>query len=334
MKKRLFIFHPIFVFIVAQIAWLSLVGLWIYWYVSNYIIIKQVGKSLSPQLISKGTHVGALVWGLILLVLLLGGMYFIFIYLAKQINITRLYDSFIANITHELKSPLSSIQLYLETLRSRKVPAEKQKEFLELMMKDSQRLKNLIDSILDIAAIEQKKTTYTYRVSKVENVVREIVAGAREQFKLSEDALILEGHASCQWVVDRNAIKTVFDNLIDNAIKYTAGTFHLIIRMSHTNKKIIAEFIDRGIGIEPGKRKKIFHKFYRIPGRNIPSIQGTGLGLYIVREIIKSHGGKISVMSNGVEKGTTFRIELPVYPVAKKRFVNRLLQKTKKAEEQ
>lgn len=334
MKKRLFIFHPVFVFILAQLAWLSLVGLWIYWYVSNYIIIKQVGKSLAPQLISKGTHIGTLVWGLILLVLLLGGMYFIFIYLAKQITITRLYDSFIANITHELKSPLASIQLYLETLRNRKVPLEKQHEFFELMTKDSHRLQNLINSILDISAIEQKKRIYNYRVSDAEEVVKELVTIAREQFKLSEAALVLSGSAPCQCVVDRAALKIVFDNLIDNAIKYSTNSLQLTVKISCTAKKIILEFIDHGIGIPAKNQKKIFQKFYRVHGRGIPNIKGTGLGLYMVREIVKSHGGKISVYSEGENKGSTFRIELPVYPFAKKRFVNRLLQKTKKAEEQ
>ncbi|MEJ2545606.1 MAG: histidine kinase dimerization/phospho-acceptor domain-containing protein [Calditrichaceae bacterium] len=135
MRKRNSLLYYVLVFTSAQIAWLSLVGLWIYWYVSNYVIMTKVGETVSPQIVSETSNVFALVSGLILLVLISVSMSLIFIYLTKQMNITRLYDNFIANITHELKSPLSSIQLYLETLNSRNVPENKKKEFIQLMMK-------------------------------------------------------------------------------------------------------------------------------------------------------------------------------------------------------
>ena len=156
MKKRFNIFHPIFVFILAQLAWLSLLGLWIYWYVTNYIIFKQVGENYSPQLIARGTNILALVSGLILLVFVLGGMYFIFIYLTRQLSLTRLYDNFIATVTHELKSPLASILLYLETLNERQVPEKRQQQFISLMLKDVNRLQNLINSILNKKSSSQK----------------------------------------------------------------------------------------------------------------------------------------------------------------------------------
>ena len=118
MKRWHFLIHPVLIFVLAQLAWLCLVGIWIYWYVSNYIIFQQVGDKLSPQLISKSNNVLALVIGLILLVAILVGISLIFIYLNKQLKMARLYDNFIANVTHELKSPLASIQLYLETFDS------------------------------------------------------------------------------------------------------------------------------------------------------------------------------------------------------------------------
>lgn len=312
MKKRITLFHPLLVFILAQVAWLSLVGLWIYWYVSNYIILKKVGERLAPQLISTRTHVGALVSGLILLIFVLIAMYFVFIYLARQININRLYDTFIANFTHELKSPLASLQLYLETLRLRKVPEEKQKTFYSMMLKDIQRLKDLIDSILNISQIEQKKMTYQFRLHTAEVLVKELVNRSRELLKIPPKAITVSGTAPCQWKVDRDAITLVFNNLVDNARKYTPGEFKLSIQMLCSGKHLILKFTDRGIGIKAEDQKHIFEKFYRITNSHVPNIRGTGLGLYLVKEIVRDHGGNISVFSEGLNKGSTFILEFPI----------------------
>ncbi len=128
-------------FTLAQIAWFSLLALWIYWYISNYILLTEAGDRIPSQIISGSTNILALVSGLILLVLISVAMSMIFIYLTRQMNITRMYDTFIANITHELKSPLSSIQLHLETLASRNVPFTRQKEFVDLILKAVQTRK-------------------------------------------------------------------------------------------------------------------------------------------------------------------------------------------------
>lgn len=334
MKKWRTIFHPVLVFILAQLAWLSLVGLWIYWYVSNYIIFNKVGDRISPQIVSESKNVIALVGGLVLLVVILVGMYLIFIYLTKQINLTKLYDNFIANVTHELKSPLTSIQLYFETMNIRQVSPSKQKEFISLMIKDANRLQNLINSILEIAGLEKKIIAHNFQVYNAEEMTKTLIDEAVEQFKLTNNAIKINGVAPCQCVVDRNALKIVFDNLIDNAIKYSPEAAEITVSLSHNEKKIMVEFIDRGIGISAKDQKKIFDKFHRIYGPNIPNVKGTGLGLYWVREIIKYHGGKVSVFSEGSYRGSTFKIELPIYQTSKRRYVNYLLKITKKKEKQ
>ncbi|MFA7227839.1 MAG: histidine kinase dimerization/phospho-acceptor domain-containing protein, partial [Melioribacteraceae bacterium] len=132
MKKNRSLLFLIFAFIFAQFAWLGLLGLWIYWYVVNYLIIEQVGDKLSPQIVIDSPNVLVFVGGIILIVLIATAMFLIFRNLTVQVKLTKLYDNFIANVTHELKSPLSSIQLYLETLNSKSVSPEKQKEFYGL----------------------------------------------------------------------------------------------------------------------------------------------------------------------------------------------------------
>ena len=334
MKRRHTLLYNIFLFVIAQLAWLALLGIWIYWYVSNYIIFKNVGEKLSPEIIYDGTNVFPFVGGIVLLVGIAFSMSLLFRHLNVQLKLNRLYDNFIANITHELKSPLSSIQLYLETLNARNVPPDKQKEFINMMMKDSYRLKNLIDSILEISALEQKKIAHSYNLYEAGQLITKIIDEVIEQFKLSPESIMVEGSPACQCVADKNALKIVLNNLVDNAIKYSTGPVRILIKLSCTSNKFVMEFSDKGIGIPAGGLKKIFNKFYRIYDKNIPTVKGTGLGLYWVKEIIKTHGGKISAASEGAGKGSVFRIELPVYQSSKKRYINRLLKSAKKQEAQ
>lgn len=334
MHKKNSLFYYVLVFTSAQIAWFSLLGLWIYWYVSNYVIMTKVGETLSPQLISKASNVYALVSGLILLVLISISMSLIFIYLTKQMNITRLYDNFIANITHELKSPLSSIQLYLETMNARRVPDAKKKEFIGLMMKDADRLNKLITTILNISQLEKKHLAYNFQVCKFDPLVHDLIKEAAEQFKIDENKLSVHGKASCRSVVDRSALKIVINNLFDNAIKYSDGPVQLKIDLSSNKKFAVIKVKDSGIGITPRNQKDIFQKFQRIYNKNIPNVKGTGIGLYWAREIIKYHGGKMSVNSAGIGKGTTFIIELPIYQTTRRRRSKRLLKITRKTKQQ
>ncbi len=332
MKKRHTIIYHISVFVIAQLFWLMLLGLWIYWYVSNYIIFQQVGNKLSPQIVYDGTNVVALVGGIILLVAISFSMSLIFRHLNVQLKLTNLYDNFIASITHELKSPLSSIQLYLETLNSRNVSQAKQKEFIGLMLKDAVRLKNQINSILEISALEQKKPSHNYLVYNAGVILKSVINEAADQFNLPENSVIITGNADCDFSIDKNSIKIVFDNLIDNAIKYSISGLKLLISLECNGKKIIVNFKDNGIGIPVTEQKKIFNKFYRIYGNNIPNVKGTGLGLYRVREIIKNHSGRIIAQSEGINKGTTFRIELPVYKESRNYFIKKAFNAEEKNE--
>ena len=303
--------YPIFVFVLAQLAWFGLLGLWIYWYVTNYILITEVGKQFFPQLVLNSTNVSALVGGLILLVTIATAMSLIFGKLNQQLNLTRMYDQFIANVTHELKTPLASIQLYLETLNSREVPQQRQIEFMSLMMQDISRLDTLINSILEITRLEERLSIYNLGTYNADSLIRELIGEALDRFKLPDVSIEIRGKAPCLCRADRNALNVVFNNLIDNAIKYSPEPVHITLSLACTRKRLKVEFKDHGIGISRENQREVFKKFRRIYNPESPSVKGTGLGLYWVKEIIGHHRGSITVSSEGKNKGSTFHIELP-----------------------
>lgn len=331
MKKPSALFYNILIFVIAQIAWFSLLGLWIYWYVNNYLLFNKV----SDIPVTQTTNIVALVSGLTLLVLLSLSMSLIFIYLNRQLHLTRQYDAFISNVTHELKSPLSSIQLYLETMLKRKLSDTHRQEFIELMLKDIDRLNHLITSILYLSGLEQdkmaRKISHDYHIYDADFIIKEVIMDAVEYFKLPAGSVTISGSAPCQCVVDRNWLKIVFDNLMDNAIKYSPVPVQIHIHLSCGIRYFTIDFSDKGVGIPAKDQKKVFLKFQRIQNPDSPSVKGTGLGLYWVKQIIRQHGGHISVHSGGPNQGTSFKINLPIYQAAKNWYINRLLRISRKS---
>ncbi len=313
MRGKHSLFYHILIFIIAQLVWLSLLGIWIYWYVSNYIIYERVGDQVSPQLLYDVQNALPFVLGLILLIGLSFITSIIFRDLNVQLRLRELYDNFISNVTHELKSPLSSIQLYLETLRQRDVPPDKQKEFLDIMMTDADRLQRLINSILEISAQEKKKSFKDYKVYSADDFLKKIIEESFQRFRVKKENYTIEGKADCRIAAIKESLKIVFDNLVDNAVKYSANVPDIKVRIICAPNKLIIDFSDKGIGIPPKERKKIFRKFYRINNKDNPNVKGTGLGLYHVRQIIKLHKGKIYLVNEGITRGSVFRIELPLF---------------------
>ncbi len=332
MRGKHSLFYHILIFIIAQLVWLLLLGIWIYWYVSNYIVFEKVGDQVSPQLVYDVQNALPFILGLILLIGLSFTTSLIFRHLNVQLRITKLYDNFIGNVTHELKSPLASIQLYLETLKQREVPSEKRKEFIDFMMKDVDRLQSLINSILEISAQEQKKLLQNYHVYNTYSLAKELMEESCEKFRVAKSSYQITGDTSCEIVASKDAFKIVIDNLVDNAVKYSKQQAKIVTSIICNSKKVTILFNDLGIGIVANEQKKIFNKFYRIYNKEIPNVKGTGLGLYRVKEIIKAHGGKIAVSSEGVGKGTTFKIEIPAYRAISQRQLKKLLKNKKQSQ--
>ena len=309
MQKKYSLFYYIFIFVVVQLIWLAIVGLWIARYIANHLILKKIGERYSIHISYTGS-VSILVIGLGLLVLAIIGMSLLFRHLNIQFKRTKMYDDFIANVTHELKTPLASINLYLDTIIKRNVSEEKLNNFVNRMQKDTNRLNELINKILDVAKIDQKEKEYSCQVEDTTAVFDDIFNELRNLYSdINIFIDIAENDSHC--ILDREAFVTVFKNLIDNSRKYSKEEPEIGIKLWTTKNWIKISYKDNGIGIPAGDEKKIFNKFYRSDRKKFGKVGGSGLGLYIVKEIIKYHSGKIKATSEGLNGGTEFIINLP-----------------------
>lgn len=331
-RRRLLSFS-IVLFVLAQLTWFALLGLFVYRFFIARNMASQMGQ-VSIHVDSTATSLVILVGGCILYVAVSVALAIIFKNLSSQLRLTGMYDTFIANVTHELKSPLASINLYLETLKMRDLSKERLHEFVDMMLKDATRLNNHINSILKISAMEQKKELFEFHIHRANAVISKVVDEIRTQYQLTDESLQFKGRAPHKCVIDQNALYIVFNNLVDNALKYTLDRPHIVVELSSTAKYIVIMVSDNGIGIAPKDQKKMFKKFHRIENKNVPNVKGTGLGLYWVREIIKFHAGSIRVHSDGIGHGTTFTIKLPIYQSYKTRYLNNMLKWTNRKKRQ
>jgi two-component system sensor histidine kinase SenX3 len=229
-------------------------------------------------------------------------------------GITEQQDSFLNSVTHELKTPIASIRLYLETLQSREVGDAQRKEFYRVMLQDADRLQHTVEQVLRAGAARQKRKLEQRAPVDLGWLVQECVDTARTRHHLAEDAItIVTGEPKAPLVVegDVDELRTAIANLLDNAVKYSQGTPQITVQAAGaTPDTAWVRVKDAGIGIPRAQLGRIFNRFYRFQPLG-SKVKGTGLGLYIVRSIAKRHGGRVFAESQGENKGSTFTLELP-----------------------
>ncbi len=238
------------------------------------------------------------------------------IFLVREIRRNEQHDSFINAVTHELKTPIASIRLYLETLQRREVDEARRREFYQLMLVDTERLMVTVEQVLKAGAMAQKKAS-SHRIPVDFNVlVRECVELARARHHLSPEDLSYreaQQQSGGAYVVgDPDELHTAVTNLLDNAVKYSPDGVHIAVELDAPDEELLVLRVsDRGVGIPQNELKRIFKRFYRVRQRGRARVKGTGLGLFIVRSIASNHGGRVSAHSEGTGKGTTVTLELP-----------------------
>jgi signal transduction histidine kinase len=249
--------------------------------------------------------------GFVLLAMIIAGVVLNTIFLVREIRRNEQHDAFINAMTHELKTPVASIRLYLETMQSRAVDEEKRKEFYRIMLDDSDRLLQTIEQVLRTGRMGASRKLNITRID-LSQVIEESLERARALYRLPPEALTYRPDGATTIMGDADEVRAAVSNLIDNAVKYSGSN----VRVSVETEKIADGFVvlrvkDEGPGIPKTELKQIFKRFHRVPGSLATRVKGTGLGLYIVRSVAKRHGGRAWAESEGPGRGSTFVLQLP-----------------------
>ena len=258
--------------------------------------------------------VGSLVFAAIITGLILNTTF-----LVREIRRNEQHDAFVNAVTHELKTPVTSIRLHLETLKARgpAIDEAKRHEFYDVMLKDSDRLLHLIEQVL--TAGQKGRVPFQQLRVDLRSLADECVTLTRSQRHLPRESMQMIGPSNEPIVVmgDPDHLRGAILNLLDNAVKYSRETVHVEVEVIKGEHDLaVIRVRDRGIGIPPNETKRIFGRFYRTPWALTQRVKGTGLGLFIVAQTAKRHGGRAFAQSEGVGRGATFTLELPSAPNA------------------
>ena len=310
MKVPRKISNPLIALIGIQLIWVVMVVSWVYWFIGRSQEFRELALRYKPELVTKGVEWLVLVEGLLMLVAILAGVWVIFVYWRRQAKLYMQQRSYISQLTHELKSPLASIQLHLETVKLRDLPKEKLNGFIDTMLSDTERLNVLTSNLLMATRIEfrqlgekAKRIDFSAFVSEyLERKKSELPEGGRITAQVEQGIFA---------TIDTEGMEMALRNLLENALLYSPVSPEIRVSLKRSGRHCVLEFQDNGKGLRKGELDKIFEMFYRVrtSGENI---RGTGLGLYIVKSVVNAHGGKIHVESQGPGKGCTFHITLPL----------------------
>lgn len=259
-------------------------------------------------------EVAMLVIGIIFFALIITGLVLNTTFLVREIRRSEQQNAFLNSVTHELKTPIASIKLYLETLRSREVSEEKRREFYAVMLDDTDRLLHTVEQVLQESRTKDKGRQFNVSDVNVVKLISEVIGSIVARHEFSDSAIrFSEPSEEFHVLGDKAELRTVFSNLLGNAVKYSDGEPKISIRLRPSSRGNKFEVIirDNGIGIPKSDLGRIFKRFYRVAGQRVNERKGTGLGLSIVRSIIEKHGGKIWAESRGENSGSTFFVRLP-----------------------
>ena len=252
--------------------------------------------------------------GILLTAMIITGVVLNTTFLVREVRRNEQHDAFINAVTHELKTPVASIRLYLETLQTRPVDEDKRQEFYRVMVQDSERLLGTIEQVLRTGRIG---STTHHKLNRVRidlnGVVEECLARARTLYHVTPESLEYQAGAPVTVLGDPDEVRAAVSNLIDNAVKYSGSPIKISVETSPVDGKFVSVRVrDQGVGIPKIELKQIFKRFYRVPGPLATRVKGTGLGLYIVRSVAKRHGGRAWAESEGPGRGSTFVLQLPI----------------------
>lgn len=251
-------------------------------------------------------------FGFLLMAMVVAGIVLNTTFLVHEIRRNEQHDAFINAVTHELKTPVASIRLYLETLQTRNVDESKRQEFYKIMLDDSERLVATIEQVLRTGRVGASNRKLPFSPVDLDALIEASVNRARALHDLGPEALAYHQPSGIKIRGDEEELSAAVSNLIDNAVKYSGKAANVSIESRLEGKYVSVVVKDNGIGIPKGELRRIFKRFYRVAISGTPRVKGTGLGLFIVRSVAKRHGGSAWAESDGAGQGSTFTLQLPI----------------------
>ncbi|MBS1820882.1 MAG: HAMP domain-containing histidine kinase [Acidobacteria bacterium] len=261
-------------------------------------------------------HLALLILGIIFFAILVAGVVLNTIFLVREVRRNERQDSFLNAVTHELKTPIASIRLYLETLQRRPMEEAQRQQFYSSMLADSDRLLTTVEQVLKAGQLGQRHRLQSRTLIDLGTLVAECVTITMQRHHLDKDAIVLApvpGGVRLRVMGIVEDLRTAVLNVLDNAVKYSPDGVHVRCSLLITHYTwATLQIADTGVGLPPDQYKRIFRRFYRVPGRTMQRIKGTGLGLFLVRNILRQHGGDAVASSPGLNQGTTVTLTLPL----------------------
>jgi len=252
-------------------------------------------------------------FSVLLVMLIISGVVLNTIFLVREIRRNAQHDAFINAVTHELKTPVTSIRLYLETLQTRAVDDEKRRDFYRIMLADSDRLLSTIEQVLRTGRVGHSARVLNRSAIDLDQLIETCLDRVRKVHHVDPDSIEFKPGPPATVFGDPDEVSAAVSNLVDNAVKYSGERVHVRVETENLEGKFACvRVIDHGPGVPKPELKRIFKRFYRVPGPQSTRVKGTGLGLYIVRSVAKRHGGRAWAESEGPGQGSTFVLQLPL----------------------
>lgn len=315
MKRSIWLFHPILILIYSILALAMSLFFYIHWYMVASAGLKAIVDKFNidpDQVLEPQTWIVIMVLSILVGIILIG-ISIIFVYNHKTVQLYRLQNNFINNFTHELKTPVTSLKLYLETFSKHEISRADQLKYIKYMMVDINLLSDNINRILNLGMLESKSYGGNFTRTDLVQAVKNFSLNNKHLFQCCEININNPSGRYLYYNIDLPLFEMLLMNLLSNSFKYNESEVPRVdIDFNLKKNRLYICFQDNGIGLEKEKIKKIFKKFYQVGRADNMSASGTGLGLYLVQHIARVHKGKVTASSNGKGKGSLFTLMLPV----------------------